>query len=111
MEAVVLPIGFSLSFWIVQELGTQLSMQVGVSRDQILVSGWPAPAVQNVEVAGNPYCDNLNLFGLDPARVNMQLDLLLSNFRKHSFELHEISYASTPHHPSQTFGVSLLWRF
>ena len=42
---IVLPMGFSWSFWIVQELVTQLFLKAGISRDQILVSGWPAPSL------------------------------------------------------------------
>ena len=96
---VVLPMGFSWSFWIVQELVTQLSVQAGVNRDQILVSGWPAPALETAGVVANPYCDNLNLFGLDPGQVNAQLDKLLTTFRTYGFDLHEISYASTQAKP------------
>ena len=90
---IVLPMGFSWSFWIVQELVTQLSLKAGITRDQILVSGWPAPSL-NKGVVANPYCDNLNLFGRDKAQVNALLSDLLRIFRSYGFDLHEIEWAS-----------------
>lgn len=94
----VLPIGFSWSFWIVQEMVTQLSEKAGVSRDRILVSGWPAPSLHEGIVA-NPYCDNLNVFGTDPAPVNACLKSLISVFENVGFEFHEMEWASTSAKP------------
>ena len=88
----VLPMGFNWSFWIVQEMVTNLCEKSGLPRDRILVSGWPAPSIKE-GVIGNPYCDNLNLFGLQADEVNAQLRRLISVFENHGFELHEIEWA------------------
>ena len=84
--------GFSWSFWIVQELVLNICREAGIPSEQILVSSWPAPSLEQGVVA-NPYCDNLNLFGFDKSEVNDQLRRLMAGFRKYGFELHEIEWA------------------
>ena len=90
----VLPMGFSWSFYLVQEMVVHLCREGGIPSEQTLVAGWPAPDLKN-GIISNPYCDNLCVFGHDPAVVNVQLDRLIVLFKKKGFELHEIEYART----------------
>ena len=88
----VLLMGFSWSFWIVQEMVVGLCQEAGVPLSNMLVAEWPAPSLADGVVC-NPYCDNLNLIGLDPDEVNSTLRRLLVVFRKKGFDLHEIEWA------------------
>ena len=66
--------------------------EAGIPSEQILVSSWPAPSLEQGVVA-NPYCDNLNFFGFDHNEVTCQLRRLIAGFHKHGFDLHEIEWA------------------
>jgi hypothetical protein len=90
----VLPMGFSWSMWIVQEMVAHLICEAGVEKTQVLVGNWPCPKFANGVIA-DPYCHNLNFFGLDKDAVNQTLQQVMKVFSEKGFSLHEISWAST----------------
>ncbi|CAK0849368.1 unnamed protein product [Prorocentrum cordatum] len=91
---LVLPMGWTWSFYIVQALHAELLREAGFSQDLIMSNAWPAPPLSDDPVA-LPYCDNLTVFGMSRDRVDQRLRELIGVFEGKGFVLHEISWAST----------------
>ena len=95
---LALPMGFSWSFWVIQELHHSALAEAGFGPDRCVVGSWPVPDLAAGSVA-LPYCDNLNLFGFDPVLLNSQLQAVMGVLSAKGFALHEVVWAtqsSTP---------------
>lgn len=58
----VLPMGFNWSFFLVQVLHEQASLDsLGIDRAKVFLDGHPAPSVDSVSCATMPYCDNVHV--------------------------------------------------
>jgi hypothetical protein len=89
---LILPMGWTWSFWLVQTMHEEFLAEAGFSSSSCLVSQWSAPPLSEVPIA-MPYCDNLTLLGHDEKRVNADLSRLILLFESKGFELHEIEWA------------------
>ena len=89
---LVLPMGWSWSFWIVQTLHEEFLKEAGFTNERLLTSAWPAPSVERQPLA-LPYCDNLTVIGVSAPVVDSALSSLMKVFTRHGFELHEIEWA------------------
>ena len=99
---IVLPMGWTWSFYLVQVLHLQLLYEDGFAEEQIMSSAWPAPIFNHDATVALPYCDNLTILGTNRVLVNQTLSLLIHTFEKHGFVLHEIEWASTTGTPLGT---------
>ena len=64
-----------------------------VPDSQVGLACWPFPSVQEqaVEI---PYCDNVSVVGVEPGQVQELRDRVVDTFRRHGFDMHEISDVS-----------------
>ena len=76
----VLPMGWTWSFYIVQEMHEELLRQCGFGRERCQSSKWPTPPLEEGCVA-QPYCDNLQILGYSCDEVNASLDSLVTHFK------------------------------
>ena len=88
-----LPMGFSFSFWIVQELHYDALKNCGFPASRCVLGNWPTPSLEEGPVA-LAYCDNLNIFGKDPVQVDHALSVVMSFLESKGFALHEVVYAT-----------------
>ena len=62
----VLPMRFSWSFYLVQQLHEQITLcSLRVGRDSLFLDARPAPAITGKRCAAMPYCDNVHVVGID----------------------------------------------
>ena len=93
---VVLPMGFSWSFYLVQALHENISLEaLGKPRSDLILDGWPAPKLSESGVALMPYCDNVHCIGLDASLVQNSKDKVCAGLTNAGFELHEDVDATT----------------
>ncbi|CAK0845583.1 unnamed protein product, partial [Prorocentrum cordatum] len=91
---LVLPTGWTWSFYVVQALHAELLRAAGFGQELIMSNAWPAPPSTDDPVA-LPYCDKPTVFGTSRERVNQRLRELIGVFEGKGFALHEISWATT----------------
>ena len=94
----VLPMGWSWSFWIVQQMHQTIVRGCGFAADRCLVAGWPAPSLSDGAVAA-PYCDNIAIFGATESDANSGLARVLSAFERIGLAMHEVRHASLSAQP------------
>ena len=59
------PMGFTWSFWFIQQLHEQKTMEGScIRQDDLFRDGFPAPIITEDRVQGLVYCDNFNAFSL-----------------------------------------------
>jgi hypothetical protein len=93
---VVLPMGFSWSFYLVQHIHEQSVLRsLQIPRDNIILEGQPAPTVRDSEVLSMPYCDNIHTLCTDPDICNSSKCLISRDLEELGFQLHEDEPAST----------------
>ena len=97
-----LPMGFSFSFWIVQELHYDALKQCGFPASRCVLGNWPTPSLKEGPVA-LAYCDNLNIFGKDPKEVDNALSIVMKFLESKGFALHEVVYATPWSKPLGSF--------
>lgn len=73
---VVLPMGWSWSFWIVQALHAQFLDEAGFPSSRVVANAWPPPLLDRRPIA-LPHCDNLTILGLDGCAVDEELESLM----------------------------------
>eukprot|EP00973_Karenia_brevis_P052040 7227342-Karenia_brevis.AAC.1 len=71
--------GFSWSFWIVQQFHQDIIHSCGFPPERCVVAGWPVPSLQRGAVA-LPYCDNLTIFALSQDEANDGLRRVMKAF-------------------------------
>eukprot|EP00971_Amphidinium_carterae_P339742 6477718-Amphidinium_carterae.1 len=86
----VLPMGFSWSFWFVQELHTQVVERVaGIPREQVVRNFHPYPFIERDEAHFMPYCDNLNVFAGNADVCGKGRDAVKAELLRLGFTTHE----------------------
>ena len=95
---LVLPMGWSWSFYIVQNLHEKLIGEVGFPASRCQASKWPTPDLVEGPVA-QPYCDNLQVLGYSKPEVDEALVKIMDHFRAKGFELHEEEFGRTKAEP------------
>ena len=85
----VLPMGFSWSFYLVQQLHQQSAMRaLGVGNDRILLDGHPAPDLDE-GVLAMPYCDNIHVLALDTQECQRGKSKAVQDLEELGFQIHE----------------------
>ena len=72
----VLPMGWSWSFWIVQQIHEQLIAKEGFDYAKRVVAQWPSPSLVESDIAA-PYCDSLTIIGFEKDSVDSHLSRLI----------------------------------
>ena len=92
----VLPMGFSWSFYLVQELHTQTVLRtLGLDEKHLFLEGQPAPFLSKSNLAIMPYCDNIHSICTDSRRCQDGKDAMVQSLESIGFELHEHAEANT----------------
>ncbi len=92
----VLPMGFNWSFYLVQVLHEQASVDsLGIDRTKDFLDGHPAPYVDSVSCATMPYCDNVHVLSFSSSLCQEGKDRIVEKLEGMGFELHEHTSAST----------------
>ena len=86
----VLPMGFSWSFDLVQQLHEQATIQsLGIPREHWFLDARPVPRLQGKQVGAMPYCDNVHVLGKDCAAVEEGRNSVCSDLQSMGFSIHE----------------------
>lgn len=92
----VLPMGFSWSFYLVQHLHTEVSLEaLGIDERFLFLEGQPAPVLQDGDRAIMPYCDNLHCISTNQQLCQDGKNVLAEKLEALGFQLHEHAEAST----------------
>ena len=92
----VLPMGFSWSFYLVQQLHTQKALgALGLDEKHLFLEGQPAPSLEQHNICIMPYCDNLHSICTDSAVCQSAKDSMARALEEIGFELHEHMDAAT----------------
>ena len=86
----VLPMGFSWSFYLVQQLHTDIALRaLGLDERHLFLDGQPAPSLENDNLTIMPDCDNIHSISTDSSRCQDAKDGMVSALEEIGFELHE----------------------
>ena len=86
----VLPMGFSWSFYLVQQLHEQIipdSLQI--QRSNFFLHARPAPRLRAGECVGMPYCNNVHVLGTDVNTAEKHRVKVCDELRSRGFTVHE----------------------
>ena len=102
---VVLPMGFSWSFYLVQNIHESAVLRaLNIPRDSLILEGHPIPTVDQDAILSLPYCDNVHILGVSSYRCTHAKDEVCDELRHLGFQLHEEEDANTLFH---TLGGTL----
>ena len=91
----VLPMGFSWSFYLVQQIHqSAVCRSLGIPESKLLRDGFPAPALQEGELLSMPYCDNIHALSLDPDLSDSGKQTIADELARLGFSVHENEDAS-----------------
>ena len=91
----VLPMGFSWSFFLVQHLHTEVSLEaLNLDDRSLFLEGQPSPLLKKGAQSIMPYCDNIHCLSVDRHLCQAGKDKLASSLESLGFELHEHAEAS-----------------
>eukprot|EP00438_Fugacium_kawagutii_P013651 Skav213124 [mRNA] locus=scaffold107:139529:142876:+ [translate_table: standard] len=86
----VVPMGWSWSMFFAQRIHQhQVFLGTGLSHEQVLVDGRPAPSLSTGQVVVVPYADNLNVIGTCQHEVQRVKNLAVARLRDVGFRIHE----------------------
>ena len=86
----VLPMGFSWSFYLVQQLHVQACVHSSSQPvENIILESRPPPSLSTTGTLAMPYCDNTHILGLDPSAVEDHHHRLKDKLQEWGFEMHE----------------------
>ena len=88
----VLPMGFSWSFYIVQQLHEQACLRsLGIERTSLVLDGYPAPLLSGGDGGpwAMPYCDNVHCLDTNQKACNDGKNKICNHLRDMGFSLHE----------------------
>eukprot|EP00438_Fugacium_kawagutii_P033140 Skav227543 [mRNA] locus=scaffold2241:169914:174596:- [translate_table: standard] len=86
----VLPMGFSWSFYLVQQIHEASALQsLGCDRSRVVLDGYPSLALKPGELLTMPYCDNVHCMGDHPDAVDEGWQYICSGLEQLGFSLHE----------------------
>ena len=92
----VLPMGFNWSFYLVQLLHEQASLDaLGITEQQLFLDGSPAPKLDAESCATMPYCDNVHVLSCSSKLCQEGKDKVCGRLEEMGFVLHEHTSAST----------------
>ena len=92
---VVLPMGFSWSFFLVQHIHEQSVLRsLNISRDELILDGRPVPHLGSGAVVSLPYCDNVHTLSTDADLCNYSKQKIVRDLEELGFEMHEDEPAS-----------------
>ena len=92
----VVPMGWSWSMFFAQRIHQhQVMIGTGISHEQVLADGRPAPPLDSGKCVIIPYADNLNVVGVNQKEVQDVKDLAVKQLRKVGFRVHEEEDACT----------------
>ena len=92
----VVPMGWSWAFWVAQRVHQHIALSSsGLGVDRPLLDHAPAPLLACGTPVILPYCDNLNVAGLDKDKVQLVKDKVVSGLRRAGFLAHEELDATT----------------
>ena len=86
----VLPMGFSRSFYIVQQLHEQITMQaLSLERRDLVLDAHPARDFRPGSCLAMPYCDNVHVIGKESGLVERHRLKVCECLRERGFQVHE----------------------
>lgn len=86
----VLPMGFSWSFYIIQQLHEQsVRRSLGIPREDVILDGYPAPQLSGDKVVAMPYCDNCHSLALSAEGCEEGKKRMCEDLEGMGFSLHE----------------------
>ena len=86
----VLPMGFSWSFYLVQQLHEQITLSsLRVGRDSLFLDARPAPPITGERCAAMPYCDNVHVMGVNDVVTEEGRQTVCRDLRHKGFKVHE----------------------
>ncbi|CAE8609395.1 unnamed protein product, partial [Polarella glacialis] len=86
----VVPMGWSWAMWLAQRAHQhQALVGSGLSVSRLLVDGAPAPELESGQPVMLPYCDNLNVSGIDKSRVQQAIEGAVQRLKEVGFIVHE----------------------
>lgn len=89
-QLVVIPMGWSWAMYFAQRIHQhQVMLGTGMSFEEILVDGRPAPLLRSVKAIAVPYADNLNIVGVSREHVQDLKDKAVARLREVGFRVHE----------------------
>ena len=92
----VVPMGWSWAMFFAQRIHQhQVMIGTGISHEQVLADGRPAPSLDSGKCVIIPYADNLNVVGINQKAVQDVKDLAVRQLRKVGFRVHEEEDACT----------------
>lgn len=92
---IVLPMGFSWSFYLVQHIHEQSVLRsLGITRDELILEGRPVPTILNNGVCSLPYCDNVHTLSPNKEICSNSKQSIVDDLEDLGFELHEDEPAS-----------------
>ena len=95
----ILTMGFSWSFYIIQQLHEQASVRaLGITPQQLIKDGNPCPSLDEAGVLAMPYCDNVHVLSTDREEADRGKRLVEEELERMGFQLHEHEAANTYFH-------------
>lgn len=92
----VVPMGWSWAMFFAQRIHQhQVMIGTGISHEQVLADGRPAPSLDSGKCVIIPYADNLNVVGINQQDVQAVKDRAVKQLRKVGFRVHEEEDACT----------------
>ena len=92
----VLPMGFSWSFYIIQQLHEQASIRaLGISPYDLIKDGNPPPELRKGHVFAMPYCDNVHCLSTSRELADEGKRKIAEELQSMGFSLHEDEEANT----------------
>ena len=92
----VLPMGFSWSFYIIQQLHEQARIRaLKIDPQDLIKDGNPAPSLDKGSVLAMPYCDNVHCISTSREAADQGKELIAEELRTMGFSLHEDEDANT----------------
>ena len=86
----VLPMGFSWSFYLVQQIHEHSALQsLGCSREQVILDGYPSMCLEPNVILTMPYCDNIHCLGVEQQQVDQGCDEVCKGLSNLGFRIHE----------------------
>lgn len=86
----VLPMGFSWSFYLVQKLHEQVSLNsLQIPRSCLILDGQPAPRISHGRDLTMPYCDNVHVLSTEQESCTHGMQKVVEELQSIGFAIHE----------------------
>eukprot|EP00438_Fugacium_kawagutii_P008128 Skav234369 [mRNA] locus=scaffold2071:40230:43653:+ [translate_table: standard] len=92
----VLPMGFSWSFYLVQQIHQQsVQRSLAISDEALFLDNQPVPNLLEHKVASMPYCDNIHCISVDKKLCDDAKNKVINDLTELGFSIHEEEDAAT----------------